>query len=243
MDWDARTYDCVADPMTRWGAAVVERLALEGDERVLDAGCGSGRVTQLLLEHEPGIRVVALDVSASMLGEARRRLSRYADRVVFMKADLSQPLPLDEPVDAVMSTATLHWVRDHDALFANLAAVMRPGAPLAAQFGAAGNIGNVISALRSHGHDSMPWTFATREETEARLRQAGFGAIQVWLHPEPTRLQPGEPLETYLSTVVLRAHLAHEPEDRRATLVKAVAARIPDGVIDYVRIDIAAHRL
>ena len=56
-DWDARTYDRVADPMTRWGAAVLDRLALDGDERVLDAGCGTGRVTEALAERLPRGRV------------------------------------------------------------------------------------------------------------------------------------------------------------------------------------------
>ena len=62
-DWDARTYDRVADPMTRWGETVLERLPLDGDERVLDAGCGSGRVTERLAERLPDGRVVALDGS------------------------------------------------------------------------------------------------------------------------------------------------------------------------------------
>ena len=95
-DWDARTYDRIADPMTRWGATVLDRLPLEGDERVLDAGCGSGRVTELLLERLPRGHVVALDGSAAMIDEARRRLAPAAveDRVSFVVADLCEPLPV-----------------------------------------------------------------------------------------------------------------------------------------------------
>ena len=72
-EWDARTYDRVADPMARWGFAVLERLPLAGDETVLDAGCGSGRVTERLVEGLPRGHVVALDASRAMLDEARRR--------------------------------------------------------------------------------------------------------------------------------------------------------------------------
>jgi trans-aconitate 2-methyltransferase len=186
--------------------------------------------------------VVALDQSRAMLAECEARLARHAGRLELVEADLGQPLPLDEPVDAVLSTSTFHWVRDHDALFANLAAVMRPGAPLAAQCGGAGNIGNVVAALHDLGETWTPWTFATPADTEPRLHAAGFDAIEAWLQPEPTALEPGEPLETYLATVILRALLARLDEDERPQLVRAVAAHLTDPVIDYVRLNLAAVR-
>src|ERR1043166_4388375 len=127
-DWDAATYDRVADPQTRWGTAVLDRLPLRGDEAVLDAGCGSGRVTELLLDRLPRGRVVALDGSPSMLDQARRRLGRFGDRVTYVEANLGQPFELPGgEVEAILSTATFHWIADHDALFRNLAAVLRSG--------------------------------------------------------------------------------------------------------------------
>src|SRR3954466_13045640 len=94
-DWDARTYDRIANPMARWGEAVLDRLSLNGDERVLDAGCGSGRVTERLLERLPNGSAVALDGSPSMVDEARVRLARFGDRVECVVADLARPLPID----------------------------------------------------------------------------------------------------------------------------------------------------
>src|ERR1700704_5699073 len=132
-EWDAATYDRVSGPQLRWGLAVLERLALAGDERVLDAGCGSGRVTERLLERLPQGPVVPLDGSEAMLAEARRRRAPHLSRVELVHADLGRPLPLLTPVDAVLSTAVFHWVPDQDALFRHLAAVMRPGGRLVAQ--------------------------------------------------------------------------------------------------------------
>jgi trans-aconitate 2-methyltransferase len=150
-EWDATTYDRIADPMARWGEGVLDRLPLHGDEMVLDAGCGSGRVTERLLERLPRGRVLALDASSAMLAEARRRLARFGDRVSFVRADLGRPLPLDGSVDAILSTATFHWVPDQEALFANLAAVLRPGGRLVAQCGGAGNITTLNAVLDALG--------------------------------------------------------------------------------------------
>jgi len=240
-DWDAATYDRIADPMTRWGRAVLDRLPLQGHERVIDAGCGSGRVTERLCERLPDGSVIALDLSFAMLVEARRRLEGFGDRVSFVRADLARTLPLP-PVDAVFSTATFHWVRDHDAMFRNLAAVLRPGGPLAAQCGGAGNIERVHAAAKAEGVDVDATHFATAADTEQRLRAAGFGDVKCWLQPEPTTLAPGEPLETYLRTVCLRRHLEVLAEADRTPFVQAVARRMGEPVIDYVRLNILARR-
>ncbi|MDQ3897229.1 MAG: methyltransferase domain-containing protein [Actinomycetota bacterium] len=228
--------------MARWGSTVLERLPLAGDEAVLDAGCGSGRVTEQLLERLPRGRVVAVDAAPSMLVEARRRLARFGARVTFVECDLGRPLPIDEPVDAVFSTATFHWVADHGPLFANLAAVLRPGGALVAQCGGAGNIASVQRVLSELGEWPGPWTFATPEETAARLEAAGFVDVEVWVNEEPTWIEPGEPMETFLATVILRAHLERRPEADRPAFVRRVAARLPSHEIDYVRLNILARR-
>jgi trans-aconitate 2-methyltransferase len=242
-DWDAATYDRVAGPQTRWGSVVLDRLPLVGDERVLDAGCGSGRVTELLAARLPRGHIVALDGSAAMVDAARERLEPFGDRIEFVVADLARPLPIDGTVDAVLSTATFHWVLDHDALFANLAAVLRPGGRLVAQCGGVGNIATVQHALATIGDGWLgPVNFATPMATVRRLDAAGFVDIECWLTDEPTRFEPGEPFETFLRTVVLGPHLDRLPPDQHAAFVHEVASRMPEPLIDYVRLNIVAVR-
>jgi trans-aconitate 2-methyltransferase len=244
-DWDAATYDRVSDPMTRWGTAVLDRLPLEGDEAVLDAGCGSGRVTELLASRLPRGRVVAVDASPSMIDEARGRLARFGERIAYVVADLGLPLPLGSlaPVDAILSTATFHWVPDHDALFANLAAVLRRGGRLVAQCGGSGNIASIQAVLATVGDGWLGDVhFETPEATARRLTAAGFVDIETWLQPEPTRFDRGEPFETYLRTVVLGSHVARLPQHERDAFVAEVAGRLGDPVIDYVRLNITARR-
>jgi trans-aconitate 2-methyltransferase len=242
-EWDAETYDAIADPQFRWGSAVVDRLELDGAETVLDAGCGSGRVTARLAERLPRGHVVALDGSTSMLETARRRLAPFGERIRFVAADLMLPLPIDEPVDAIVSTATFHWVPDHDALFANLAAVLRPGGRLAAQCGGAGNLVSVVRVLEELGAD--PFTgkvFATPERTEERLHTAGFTDIACWLHTEPTPFETLGALETFLRTVVLGDHVKTMTGEEAAAFSHEVASRLPRLELDYVRLNMDAGR-
>jgi trans-aconitate 2-methyltransferase len=242
-DWEAATYDRVADPMARWGAAVLDRLPLRGDERVLDAGCGSGRVTELLAERLPDGLVVALDGSPSMIEEARSRLARFGTRVEYVVADLGRPIPHAEAVHAILSTATFHWVPDHDALFRNLAAVLRPGGRLVAQCGGAGNIASIQRVLATVGDGWLGDVhFETPEATSRRLAAAGFVDIECWLTEEPTTFAAGAPFETYLQTVVLGSHVARLPEAEREAFVRTVAERLEEPRIDYVRLNILARR-
>ncbi|MGI8984710.1 MAG: class I SAM-dependent methyltransferase [Acidimicrobiales bacterium] len=221
---------------------MLERLTLAGDETVLDAGCGSGRVTEALAERLPAGRVIAADAASSMLVEARRRLARFGDRVRFVECDLGQPIPIDKPVDAIFSTATFHWVPDQDALFTNLAGVLRPGGALVAQCGGAGNIASVRRAAADLGETwPGPWTFATAEAA-ARLVVAGFVDVETWLHEEPTSIEAGEPMETFLRTVILREHLTRMAEADRDDFVRRVADRVAPAGIDYVRLNITARR-
>lgn len=245
-EWNAAVYDRVSAPQLEWSVDVIERLPLAGDETVLDAGCGAGRVTERLLERLPRGRVIGVDASEDMVAHARRRLDGRARLLV---ADLAE-LELDERVDAVFSNAVFHWVPDHDALFARLFAVMRPGGALVAQCGGAGNVARLGSVLvevvarepfvRHFGDFEGIWNFATAEDTERRLRAAGFEDVRCWL--EPKRVRPDTPRD-YLETVTLGPHLARLPEQLRRPFVDAVADGMGDPLeLDYVRLNIDARR-
>jgi trans-aconitate 2-methyltransferase len=200
-------------------------------------------VTELLAERLPAGRVVALDASAAMIETARERLARFGSRVEFVVADRGLPLPIAEPVDAILSTATFHWVPDHEALFANLAAVVRPGGWLVAQCGGVGNIASVRRVLAAIGDG---WQGAAHYETPMatveRLEASGFVNVECWLTDEPTRFEPGEPFETFLRTVILGGHVERLPPGERDAFVHAVAERLPEPLIDYVRLNIVARR-
>jgi trans-aconitate 2-methyltransferase len=210
---------------------------------VLDAGCGTGRDTEGLLDRLPYGRVVAVDGSARMLDQLRERLAGRLDRVEVLHADLTEPLPFDGEVDAVFSVAAFHWIEDHSALFAALAARMRTGARLVSDCGGRGNIAAVNAAVAEVlGTRSDGWEFAGVEDTRERLAAASFTDIDVRLRPDPARFEPGDQLESFLATVILGAHLDGMAPDDREPFVRAVAGRLAEPVVDYVRLEISAVR-
>jgi trans-aconitate 2-methyltransferase len=239
--WDALTYDRVTDPLVRMGTSVLDRVRLAGDETVLDAGCGTGRVTEQLLERLPKGRVIALDMSAAMLDAASARLARFGDRVTFVQADLAQPVRLpDGQVDLVVSTAVFHWVTDQGALYRNLGSLIRVGGRLAAQCGGAGNCASVLATMESLGERPMDrLRFLAPDDARARLADAGFVDIEAWLQPEPVTFDTRAELETYLATVFL-GPLTDRPATELPSLAAEVASRLRDLTIDYVRLNLAA---
>ncbi|HEX7289884.1 MAG TPA: class I SAM-dependent methyltransferase [Conexibacter sp.] len=242
-EWDADAYATVNAPMNARGNDAVARLELHGGETVLDAGCGTGQVTATLLERLPHGRAIALDGSTAMLAAARERFAGES-RVSFVRADLDAPLVpavAAGSLDAIVSTSTFHWVRDHGALFRHLAALLRPGGQLVVDCGGAGNIAAVLDALRALGHTEHPWTYAGVEETEARLRAAGFATFDVRLVPRVSHHDPDE-LERFLTSVVLRTFVTELGPEAGARLVRDVAARLPDGALHWVRLEIVARR-
>ncbi|WP_375400850.1 class I SAM-dependent methyltransferase [uncultured Amnibacterium sp.] len=244
LEWDAASYDALPLPHSRWGAGVIDRLALTGDETVVDLGCGTGRDTERLLDRLPHGRVVAVDGSAQMLDQLGARIAARADRVTAVRADLTRPFPAVVHGDAVMSVATFHWIPDHATLFQRIAATLPTGGRLEAEFGGAGNIAGFLDAFRRAGGppDDDPWDFATPEQTASALSAAGFRDVDVRVVPDPAVLEPGEQLEAFIATVLLPATLRTlQPDDGR-TLVRRTAAELPEPVIDYVRVQVSATR-
>ncbi len=240
--WDASTYDRTSEPQQEWAAEVLGRLTgLAPDAVVLDVGCGSGRVTEALLALVPAGRVLAIDQSAEMVDLARRRL---AGRAQIWREDVLD-LDLATPVDALVSTATLHWVPDHDRLWARLAAAVRPGGVLEVQCGGAGNIARVRAAIEAAAErvapelaGFSPWVFATPAETEERILAAGFASARCWLQEKPTFPQD---VGAFVRTSILAAHLARLPEERREPFSAAVLENVRPP-LDYVRLNISARR-
>ena len=265
-DWDAERYHRLSNPQLGWGRRVLERLAPGPGERVLDLGCGTGRLTAELHAAIGDGVVVGVDRSAAMLREAAAQNfwhrgphaiddSRLPSRVYLVRADGTH-LPFADAFDAVLSTATFHWVLDHDLLFASIYRALAPGGRLVAQCGGAGNLARLLDRADRLAAQAPyaphferwrdPWLFADMATTIARLDHAGFRAIDVYMEAAPTTLPDRETFREFLSTVCVREHVAQLPSDLAArfldALTDAAASDQPAFTLDYWRLNILARK-
>jgi trans-aconitate 2-methyltransferase len=246
LDWDARSYDRISDMQLESGRDFLATVPLRGDELVVDAGCGTGRVTRLLAERVPRGRVIAVDASPSMIDRARENLDSDVELVL---ADLLEFEP-PEPVELVFSTATFHWIADHDRLFRSVHGWLRPGGRLAAQLGGRGNAQNVVdAAVGAAGTEPFarhllgwehPWNFQSPDEASERLRRAGF--VEVRCVREERWFEFDDPRE-FQRTVGLAVHLDHLPEELREPFLDTVLERTADpSTVHLIRTNIHARR-
>jgi trans-aconitate methyltransferase len=256
-EWDATSYHKVSGPQTSWGRRVLSRLEVVGDERVIDAGCGTGRLTAELMTRLPAGRLVAIDRSWNMLLTARANLRpQFGARVSYVRVELPL-MPFNEWADLVFSTATFHWVRDHDALFRNICRALRPGGRLFAQCGGGPNLAHAHAlAERVMRHEPFTayfrdwpglWEFATPEITAERLERAGFGEIRTCLEEASTTLADEASYREFVTTVIYNPHLARLPDPalraRFIDEVTALAAREdPAYTLDYWRLNLEGRR-
>jgi trans-aconitate 2-methyltransferase len=243
--WDAGRYDAISDMQLRWGINVLDRIELRGDEAVLDAGCGTGKVTALIAERVPRGRVIGVDASHSMIEKARERLPNDVELV---RSDLLD-LELAEPVEVVFSNATLHWIHDDTRLFSRLYAALRPGGRLEVQFGGQGNVAALEAAVREAsasepfaGHLDgvpLPWRFRSAEETAVGLERAGFVAVRCWTERVTESFDEGRDLRA----CGVGDYIGHLPEALRDRFVAAVVDTMDDPTVrEYVRLNASGRR-
>ena len=242
--WDPVRYARHASFVAVNGESVLEWLALRPGERILDLGCGDGRLTLKLAE--AACDVVGVDASPEQI-EAARRLglnAQFAD---------ARSLPFRDEFDVVFSNATLHWVKDARAAAASVFNSLRPGGRFVGEMGGAGNVAAIRNALHDElGHRGIdpvpldPWYFPTPDEYRRVLEDAGFRVLRIAIIPRPTTLPTD--LAGWLETFA-GSFAAALPEADRTALFAAVQERVrpalqqADGswcLADYTRVRFAA---
>lgn len=256
-EWNAAEYHRLSAPQFHWGQRVLGQLKLRGDECVLDAGCGTGKLTRILLEHLPKGRAVGLDLSVNMALHAQTNLlPEFGGRASFVAADFVS-LPFKNCFDGIFSTASFHWVKDHDALFRSLFGALRPGGWLHAQCGGGSNLDLLRRRVRAQsqtpefssvlGQFPEPWFFSDAESAAARLSAAGFTNVETNLEQASYTASSAQEFEDYLRTFILHRHLELFPNEglRNAflrTLSEASAQDDPAWTLDYCRLNLRADK-
>lgn len=257
VEWNAAAYHKVSGPQTSWGQKVLNRLEVTGTEHAIDAGCGSGRLTGELVERIPGGQLVAIDRSWNMLMTARANLRPlFGERVKFVQVSLPD-LPFVGWADLVFSTATFHWIKDHEALFAGIFRALRPGGRLHAQCGGGPNLRRAHElagqVMREPAFERFfrdwpgPWEFAYPDVTADRLRAAGFADVETGLEETPTTLATEADYREFVTTVIYHPHLDRLPDAAtKRTFVDRVtelaAVEPVPFTLDYWRLNMTARK-
>lgn len=256
-DWDATRYHRVSEPQFDWGQRVIARLKPAAGERILDLGCGTGRLTQEILRAAGGdrLRVIGLDRSGSMLAVARADPAGPETSIRYVQAD-GAALPFARAFDAVFSAATLHWIHDHPAVFRSVAGALDAGGRFVAQCGGKGNLQHMLEHTTAIAADPPyrehfagwrdPWNFADAETTAARLAAAGLTDVETWLEESPVDLATPDRYADFVSVVCIRHHLDRLPPPLRAPFTAALSARAGADArpysLDYWRLNMTARK-
>jgi trans-aconitate methyltransferase len=245
QSWDPERYARNARFVSDLGAPVVDLLAPQSGERILDLGCGDGALTKKLADL--GCQVVGVDGSSAQI-EAARRLGLDA------RVTNGEQLAFDSEFDAVFSNAALHWMKRADDVIGGVWRALRPGGRFVAECGGYGCVATIVAALdralAERGIDSRtvnPWYFPTAEDYAPRLRARGFVVRSIALFPRPTPL-PGDVtgwLETFaesftrpLPASARRPFLEGVQDQLRPDLCDAAGR----WTADYVRLRFAADK-
>ena len=262
-DWDASTYDHISDVIVSWGLDLIERLNWKGNEIVLDAGCGSGRLTKIISTKLPKGKVFAVDLDSSMIKLANERLGKISN-VKFIQSNICD-IELQDKIDVVFSNAVLHWISNHRKVFGHFWQILKPNGQLSIQSGGYGNLTktlhvcnkvrkslefcNYFCNCKGESIWNEPWYFAKAEDTEKILKEIGFKNIEVFLENKVAKFHDKEDYFIFIKAIVLRPYLEYLSNDKLKNMfAKAVVHEIEANFkelqwkLDYVRLNIHAKK-
>ncbi len=219
QNWNSALYEKSHAFVFGYGQGLVELLAPQAGETILDLGCGTGQLTNQIAQS--GARVTGLDHSESMLATARQN---YPD-LKFMHGNATS-FVMDEPCDAVFSNAVLHWVTEAEAAAQRIAAALKPGGRFVAEFGGRGNVSNIIEAtqmvLRRYTGHEIPhgWFYPSIGEYSSLLESCGLEVTQAWLFDRHTPLEGEAGMRNWLTMFAERMFVELDAAQKEEALTE-----------------------
>lgn len=246
QNWNAEQYQKDASFVSQLGTHVLELLAPQSGEKILDLGCGDGTLTLQIQNYN--CDVLGIDSSASMIAKAREK---------GLKARVLSAENIDYhcQFDAVFTNAVLHWVDDIDGVITNIYHSLKANGRFIGEFGGKGNIEALISQISAtfqefpeFGEFNNPWYFPSTEEFSLVLKRKGFQIQYIELIPRPTPLKSGIEnwLEIFTNSITNRLSV----EQKKIFITKVnqklkplIFSEKEGPIADYVRIRFKAIKI
>jgi len=233
FEFDGDKYKRASEHQKSWGNKLIAELEFEGDERILDLGCGDGVLTAELAKVVPDGFVLGIDASDNMIETARKDHARA--NVRFELLDINA-IDFESEFDLVFSNATLHWVKDHHKLLRNVFKALKDGGAARFQFAGDGNCSNLIRILRevmsAKKYSSYflefdwPWYMPAVDEYRALLDEAAFAEKRVWSENADTYFRSEEELIGWIDQPSLVPFLGYVAEKDRQRFRDVVVERM-----------------
>lgn len=263
--WDAKNYHKVSSIQETWAIELLSKRKWKGNEVLVDAGCGTGRVTKIISNILKEGKIYAIDLDHNMIENAKLNL-KDQENVIFIKSDLST-VELPEPVDIIFSNAVIHWIKDHYNLFSNFLKLLKKSGEILIQCGGKGNLGTIqpildltrkSNAFKGYFQDwEDPWNFASAEETYSMMERVGFKKVETSLTKKIAKFSSFEEYKLFMKTVVMKPYLSYLPSDYNNQIIDSFIdcffkyykesikglTKVPnDYNIDYTRLNIRAFK-
>jgi trans-aconitate 2-methyltransferase len=247
--WNANLYENKHSFVWQYGNDLIEILAPQPQEKILDLGCGTGQLTEKI--RATGATVIGIDNSAEMVAKAQENYPH----IEFQVADATN-FSFNEPFDAIFSNAVLHWVKPPEAAIQCMGKALKSGGRLIVEFGGKGNVSQIIEAiyaeLKEYNYQptTNPWYFPSIGEYAILLEEKGFEVAYANLFTRPTKLEGGDTglrnwLEMFASSLLSSFTVSEKLEiiNKIETRLQGNLDRQGNWIADYKRIRIVARKL
>ncbi len=232
--WDAKDYAKNSANQYAWAQELIPKLKLNGDEALLDVGCGDGKITAEIAKALPHGRVVGVDSSQEMINLAQSAFPQKAHGNISFELMDARKLTFQSEFDVVFSNAALHWIVDQEAVLQGVQKSLKIGGRLLFQMAGKGNAKDVLSIFdellvelpwkQFFDGFSFPYAFLSTEEYRALLADAALTALRVELFPKDMKFTGGEGLAGWVRTTWL-PFTERIPVERRDDFVWEIVNR------------------
>lgn len=185
FDFDGEKYKKASKHQKEWGNSLISELSLNGNEEILDLGCGDGVLTERLAQLVPKGSVLGIDASTGMIAAAQNRVK---PNLMFMKMDINM-IHFRNKFDIILSNAALHWIKDHKRLLKNAFIALKDGGIILWDFAGDGNCSNFFCVIREKiqsdkykkyfNNFEWPWYMPTPNDYRQIVAASGFSKYDI----------------------------------------------------------------
>jgi len=232
FEFDGEKYKQASKHQKEWGNRLISELELNGDEVILDLGCGDGVLTEQLSTLVPCGKVIGIDASIGMIQTAKKC---ERDNLVFICMDIND-MNFSNEFDLIFSNATLHWIKNHERLLSNSLTALKANGIIRWNFAGDGNCLNFFEIAKSVMNEreykkyfvdfEWPWYMPSKEEYEKLIANSGFGSVSIEYENADRYFSDSDEITRWIDQPSIVPFLKYIPAELKENFRNAVVDRM-----------------